>query len=68
MFRVSANEAELYGLNSLAWVWVLRRVQLVKIYPLVAPALLVVPIGSHFIFGERFQTQHIFGVILTSNA
>ena len=65
----------LYGLTSLAWVWVLQRVQLGKVYPLMALAFLLVPIGSHFVFGERFQTQYVFGVafimigvILTSNA
>ncbi|ANH74377.1 hypothetical protein ACS15_0758 [Ralstonia insidiosa] len=40
-----------------------------------ALAFLLVPLGSHFVFGERFQTQYAFGVafimigvILTSNA
>ncbi|GAQ27762.1 putative uncharacterized protein [Ralstonia sp. NT80] len=65
----------LYGLTSLAWVWVLQRTQLGKVYPLMALAFLLVPLGSHFVFGERFQTQYAFGVafimigvILTSNA
>jgi len=65
----------LYGVTSLAWVWVLQRTQLGKVYPLMALAFLLVPIGSYFIFGERFQTPYLFGVafimigvILTSNA
>jgi len=65
----------LYGLTSLAWVWVLQRTQLGKVYPLMALAFLLVPLGSHFIFGERFQTQYLLGVafimigvILTTNS
>lgn len=65
----------LYGLTSLAWIWVLQRIQLGKVYPLMALAFLLVPLGSHFVFGERFQVQYVFGVIfimigviLTSNA
>ncbi|KWW37235.1 drug/metabolite transporter (DMT)-like permease [Cupriavidus metallidurans] len=65
----------LYGVTSLAWVWVLQRTELGKVYPLMALAFLLVPIGSHIIFGERFQMQYVFGVafimlgvILTSNA
>jgi len=54
----------LYGLTTLAWVWVLQRVELGRIYPLMALAFVLVPIGSHFLFGERFQTQYMIGVAL----
>jgi drug/metabolite transporter (DMT)-like permease len=52
----------LYGATSIAWVWVLQKIELGKIYPLMALAFVLVPIGSHFIFGERFQVQYFVGV------
>lgn len=54
----------LYGITSLAWVWVLQRVELGRTYPLMALAFVLVPIGSHFVFGERFQTQYFIGVCM----
>jgi drug/metabolite transporter (DMT)-like permease len=53
----------LYGLTSIAWVWVLQRIQLGKVYPLMALAFVLVPMGSFFFFGERFSTQYVFGVL-----
>lgn len=54
----------LYGITSIAWVWVLQKVDLGKVYPLMALAFVLVPIGSHLVFGERFQLQYFVGVIL----
>jgi drug/metabolite transporter (DMT)-like permease len=54
----------LYAFTSLAWVWVLRKIELGRVYPLMALAFVLVPIGSHFIFGERFQQSYFFGVAL----
>ncbi|WP_027925676.1 EamA family transporter [Pseudomonas sp. URMO17WK12:I12] len=53
----------LYGITSIAWVWVLQRIELGRVYPLMALAFVLVPIGSHFIFGERFQLQYFVGVV-----
>jgi len=53
----------LYGLTTIAWVWVLQKIDLGKAYPLMAMAFVLVPIGSHFILGERFQTQYFVGVL-----
>ena len=52
----------LYGLTSVAWVWVLQRIELGRVYPLMALAFVFVPLGSHFVFGERFQPQYYVGV------
>lgn len=52
----------LYGITSLAWVWVLQKIELGRVYPLMALAFVFVPFGSHFIFGERFQAQYLIGV------
>ncbi len=54
----------LYGTTTLAWIWVLQKVELGKIYPLMALAFILVPLGSHFILGERFQLQYFAGVTL----
>ncbi|TAN09752.1 MAG: 4-amino-4-deoxy-L-arabinose-phospho-UDP flippase [Chitinophagaceae bacterium] len=54
----------LYGIMTVAWIWVLQKADLGKVYPLMALAFVIVPIGSHFVFGERFQPQYFAGVAL----
>lgn len=54
----------LYGITTLAWVWVLQKIELGRAYPLMALAFVLVPIGSHFVFGERFQIQYFIGVAM----
>ncbi|MBX8530077.1 EamA family transporter [Pseudomonas cichorii] len=52
----------LYGITTIAWIWVLQKAELGRIYPLMALAFVIVPIASHFIFGERFHIQYFVGV------
>ncbi len=54
----------LYGITSVAWVWALQKIELGRIYPLMALAFVFVPLGSHFIFDERFHIQYFFGIAL----
>jgi drug/metabolite transporter (DMT)-like permease len=54
----------LYGITSVAWVWVLQKVELGRIYPLMALAFVLVPLGSYLFFGERFHPQYFVGVAL----
>lgn len=54
----------LYGITSLAWVWVLQRADLGRIYPVMAMAFVLVPVASHLVFGERFSPQYVLGVAL----
>ncbi|MDD5175814.1 MAG: EamA family transporter [Sterolibacterium sp.] len=54
----------LYGITTLAWVWVLQRMELGRAYPLMALAFVLVPAGSHLFLGERFQPQYFVGVTL----
>lgn len=54
----------LYGSTSVAWVWVLQKVELGRVYPLMALAFILVPFGSHLAFGERFQPQYFIGVAM----
>lgn len=56
----------LYGVTTLLWIWVLQRSALGKIYPLMALAFILVPLGSHFFLGEKFSTQYMLGVLLIS--
>lgn len=53
-----------YGIMTIAWIWVLQKAELGRVYPLMALAFVIVPIGSHFVFGERFQPQYFVGVAL----
>lgn len=54
----------LYGIATIAWVWVLQKIDLGRVYPLMALAFVIVPLGSHFILGERFPLQYFFGVAM----
>ena len=52
----------LYGVTTLGWVWVLQKLELGRVYPLMALAFVLVPIGSYIFLGERFQLQYFIGV------
>ena len=52
----------LYGVVSLAWVWILQRAELGKIYPFMALAFVLVPLGSNLIFHEQFEMKYYIGV------
>lgn len=54
----------LYGMTSVAWVWVLQKVELGRIYPFMALAFVFVPLASHLVFGERFGSQYYIGVAI----
>lgn len=72
---VVAGALVLYALTTLAWIWVLQRSELGKIYPLMALAFVLVPVASHLIFGESFSWRYavgsvllVTGVVLTSSS
>lgn len=54
----------LYGVTSLAWIWILREVELSRVYPLMALAFVMVPIAAHFQFGESLDARYFLGVTL----
>ncbi len=54
----------LYGITTLGWVWVLQKIDLGRVYPLMALAFVLVPIGSHIFLGERFHIQYVIGLII----
>ncbi|MEO7390775.1 MAG: EamA family transporter [Ramlibacter sp.] len=72
---VLAGALALYGLTTIAWIWVLQRSDLGKTYPLMALAFILVPLASHFLFGESFTWRYamgcallVAGIVLTSSA
>jgi len=54
----------IYGITSVAWVFILQKNELGRVYPIMALAFILVPIGSHIAFGEKFQPQYFIGVAL----
>lgn len=54
----------LYGVTTIAWIWVLQKIELGRIYPLMALAFVLVPVGSYMFLGERFQPQYFIGVVI----
>jgi drug/metabolite transporter (DMT)-like permease len=54
----------LYGVTTIAWVWVLKNIDLGRAYPLMALAFVLVPLGSYFFLGERFTVQYFAGITL----
>ncbi|MEO5669527.1 MAG: 4-amino-4-deoxy-L-arabinose-phospho-UDP flippase [Ramlibacter sp.] len=72
---VVAGALALYGVTTIAWIWVLQRSELGKTYPLMAIAFILVPLASHFIFGESFTWRYalgcallVAGIVLTSSS
>lgn len=54
----------LYGITTIGWVWILQKIELGRIYPLMALAFVIVPMASHWLLGEKFQPQYFVGVAL----
>jgi drug/metabolite transporter (DMT)-like permease len=54
----------LYGITSLGWVWILQRIELGRVYPVMAAAFVLVPLGSHYFFAEKFSLQYVAGATL----
>jgi drug/metabolite transporter (DMT)-like permease len=52
----------LYAATSMVWIWLLRKIELGRIYPLMALAFILVPLGSYVLFGERFNASYYFGI------
>jgi drug/metabolite transporter (DMT)-like permease len=59
-----ASAFSLYGITTIGWVWVLQKVALGQVYPIMALSFVLVPLASHFFFGERFHVQYFVGVTL----
>jgi drug/metabolite transporter (DMT)-like permease len=54
----------LYTLSTFLWVWLLSRITLVQAYPWVATGVIIVPLLSMLIFGERVTSTYWLGAVL----
>lgn len=54
----------LYGSTTLLWVRLLRAAELGKLYPIMALAFVLVPAGSHVLYGESLSVRYFVGVTL----
>lgn len=52
------------GLGSLTWIYLLRTVELNKVYPVLALSFIVVPILSVYYFEESLTKNYMLGIIL----
>lgn len=53
-----------YGLATVAWIWVLQKVPLSVAYPIVALTFVLVPLGARFLFGETIGLRYMAGTAL----
>jgi drug/metabolite transporter (DMT)-like permease len=53
----------IYAITSVGWVYVLRSEELSKAYPTMALSFVIVPLLSHFFFGEKFTPLFLFGTV-----
>lgn len=51
----------IYAIASIAWVLVLQKVELSRVYPLLALTFMIVPIFSYFFLGERINLNTLLG-------
>jgi drug/metabolite transporter (DMT)-like permease len=54
----------IYGIATIAWIFVLRYVPLSNAYPLMAMSFILVPLGSRIVFGETLAPLYWAGVAL----
>lgn len=53
-----------YGVATLAWIWVLQGTSLSMAYPLVALTFVLVPLGAWWWFGESLSPRYVVGMLL----
>ena len=51
-------------LATFAWMSVLARAPLLRVYPVAAATYLVVPLGARLVLGETLTTRHLTGMAL----
>ena len=53
-----------YGVATIAWIWVLQRAPLSLAYPVVALTFVLVPLGARWMFGEAMDLRYFLGCAL----
>ena len=51
----------LYGVATIAWVWLLRSIPLDVAYPFMSLAFILVPVLSYLVFKESLKLTHAIG-------
>ena len=54
----------LYAFATGLWVWILRSTPLSIAYPFVSLGFILVPLASHYLFGEQLTIRYTTGVAL----
>jgi drug/metabolite transporter (DMT)-like permease len=54
----------IYAVTTLLWIWILREIDLSKVYPFMALAFIFVPLGSYFFLGEVFDYHYLVGLVM----
>ena len=54
----------LYAASTFLWVWLLSRVTLMQAYPWVSAGMIIVPLLSAIVFGERVNAIYWLGAVL----
>jgi drug/metabolite transporter (DMT)-like permease len=53
-----------YGLATIAWMWILRTVPLGYVYPLISLTFILVPLASWWLLDEPYSYKMLLGGIL----
>jgi drug/metabolite transporter (DMT)-like permease len=51
-----------YAVAAVAWVYLLRGLPLSRAYPFIALAFALVPLMSHFVFGDNLSLRYFIGL------
>ena len=51
----------IYGITAVAWVWILQKIDLGRVYPIMAFTFIMVPVFSYIFFGERISFNTLAG-------
>lgn len=54
----------LYAASTLLWIWVLTRVDLSRVYPLMALSFILVPVGNTLIYRTPLAPQAVAGALV----
>lgn len=54
----------IYGVTTLAWIWLLSKLELTRAYPFMALSFIFVPLLSTFLLGEHISPRYWAGTIL----
>jgi len=53
-----------YGLTTVLWIWVLTRLELSRVYPIMALSFVLVPVASTLLYHTPLQPRVLFGAAI----